>query len=458
MRSKIAFRLTVLARLGAGVFLVGSLVMIAVQAQAAQSQPPPIHMMEIKGVINPLTARYLERSLAEAEREGAGLLVMRLDTPGGLDTATREMTQTMLASRVPVIVYVTPPGARAASAGMFLTLASHVAVMAPGTNIGAAHPVSLGEQVQPDETMSNKIAQDAAATARALAAERGRNADWAEQAVLESKSLTSAEALELRVIDMIAVDMDDLLSQLDGRVVMTAAGEVTLHTRGAEVVDAPMNFAERLLHIITDPNIAFLLVTLGLYGLLIEFQTPGFGLPGAVGIIALVLSFVAFGSLPLNWAGLGLIALGIILLAVEVFSPGFGATGAAGLVMFALGALMLYRPFGPVAPTLPAVSINPWLVVAITGATGLLMLFVLRKGLQAQRAPAITDMQKFIWMVGQATTDLTPIGTAQIGSELWTAVADGDQPIRAGERVMVVAVDGIMLRVRPAASALPKNE
>ncbi|MEK7784223.1 MAG: hypothetical protein AAB658_02200 [Chloroflexota bacterium] len=245
MRSNIAFHLAVLARLGAGVFLIGSLAlglaMIVAQAQAAQGQPPPIHVIEIKGVINPLTARYLERALAGAEREGAGLLVMRLDTPGGLDTAMREMTQAMLAARLPVVVYVAPPGARAASAGMFLTLAAHVAAMAPGTNIGAAHPVGLGEQL--DEVMSRKIAQDATALARTLAAERSRNADWAEQAVLESASLTSAEALELGVVEIIAVDMNDLLAQLDGRIVTTAAGEVTLHTRGAAVVDAPMNFA-----------------------------------------------------------------------------------------------------------------------------------------------------------------------------------------------------------------------
>ena len=453
MRSNIAFRLAVLARPVAGVFLIGGLAlglaMMAAQAQAAQGQPPPIHVIEIKGVINPLTARYLERALAEAEREGAGLLVMRLDTPGGLDTAMREMTQAMLAARVPVAVYVAPPGARAASAGMFLTLASHVAAMAPGTNIGAAHPVSLGEQLQQDEVMATKVAQDAAATARALAVERGRNAEWAEKAVLDSASLTSAEALEHKVIDLIAVDMNDLLAQLDGRVVTTAAGEAILRTHGAAVVDVPMNFAEQLLHVITDPNIAFLLITLGLYALLIEFQAPGFGLPGAVGIIALALAFVAFGSLPLNWAGLGLIVLGIILLAVEAFSPGFGALGVSGLVMFALGALMLYQPFGPASPALPAVAVNPWLVAAITLTTGALVFFAVGKGLQAQRAPAISDVpRRMIGRTGQATIDLAPVGTAQIGSELWTAIANDGQPIQAGESVVVVAVEGITVRVR----------
>lgn len=453
-------RRVVLARVGAGAFLIGGLAlgpaMIATQAQGAQGQPAPIHVIEIKGVINPLTARYLERALANAEREGAGLLVMRLDTPGGLDSAMREMTKALLAARVPVAAYVAPPGARAASAGMFLALAAHVAAMAPGTNIGAAHPVSLGEQL--DETASSKAAQDAAATARALAAERGRNAEWAEKAVFESESLTSIEALEQDVIDILAVDVDDLLNQLNGREVMTAAGVITLHTRGAAVVGVPMNFAEQLLHVITDPNIALLLITLGLYAVLIEFQAPGFGLPGAVGVIALVLAFVGLGSLPLNWAGLGLIVLGVILVAVEAFSPGFGALGVGGLVMFALGALMLYRPFGPASPTLPNVTVNPWMVAALTLATGALIFFGVGKALQARRAPAISDVpRRMIGSVGQATTDLAPVGTAQIGSELWTAVADDGQPIQAGESVVVVAVEGITVRVRRIESFRPRT-
>ena len=422
----------------------------------AQSQSPTIHVIEVKGVINSLTARYLERAMADAERDGAGLLVMRLDTPGGLDSAMREMTQAILAARVPVAVYVAPSGARAASAGMFLTLASHVAAMSPGTNIGAAHPVSIGTPV--DEVMAKKIAQDAAATARTLAAQRGRNAEWAEKGVLESASMTEREALERGLIEIIAVDQSDLLTQLDGRVVTTPAGAVTLRTRGVTVNDVPMNLAEQFLHIITDPNIAFLLLTLGLYGLIIEFQSPGFGLPGTVGVIALVLAFVAFGNLPLNWAGLGLIVLGVILLIVEALSPGFGATGTAGLAMFALGALMLYRPFTPTSPAMPVVAVNPWLVAAITGGTGALIFFAVSKSIQAQRAPAISDVShRMVGAVGQATTDIALTGTAQIAGELWTAVADGNQPIHSGERVEVVAVQGITVRVRRVVETPPDN-
>ncbi len=424
---------------------------------AAQALPL-VHVIDVTGIINSLTVRYLDRALGEAERGGAAALIIRLDTPGGLDTAMREMTQAMLAARAPVVVYVAPPGARAASAGMFITLAAHVAAMAPGTNIGAAHPVSLGAQL--DEVMAQKVAQDAAATARTLAVERGRNAQWAEKAVLESASLTSAEALEQGVIEVVAVDLNDLLNQLDGRVVTTAAGLVTLRTRGAGRVDVPMNFAEQLLHVITDPNIAYLLLTLGLYALLIEFQSPGFGLPGAVGVIALVLAFVALGNLPLNWAGLGLMALGVALLVAEAFTPGFGALGASGLIMFALGSLMLYRPFGPASPAFPAVTVNPWLVAAVTAGTGALIFFAVGKALQAQRAPAISDLsQRLVGATGWARTDLAPVGAAQIGSELWTAVADAGSPlpIRAGETVVVVAVQGVALRVRRAEAARPEE-
>lgn len=432
------------------VFWIGALIIALtfqpVMAQA-QTELPPVHVIEIKGVINPLTARYLERAVAEAEQAGAGALIVQLDTPGGLDTAMREMTQAMLGSRVPIIVYVAPSGARAASAGMFLTIAAHVAAMAPGTNIGAASPVSLGGEL--DAIAYDKAAQDAAATARTLALQRGRNAEWAEKTVLDSISLTSAEALEYGLIEIIAQDMNDLLQQLDGREVITVAGPVTLHTQAAPVKTMPMNFAEQLLHVITDPNIAYLLLTLGLYALLIEFQAPGFGLPGAVGVIALVLAFVAFGSLPLNWAGIGLIALGVILFIVEAASPGLGATGIAGLIFFALGSLMLYQPIGPASPIMPALTVNPWLVAGVTVGTGVLFFWVVGKALKAQRAPVVSHVpRRLIGAIGDAKTDLAPLGTVQVDSELWSAVAEGEEPIGAGEKVKIITVDGLVLKVR----------
>jgi membrane-bound serine protease (ClpP class) len=432
------------------VFWIGALIMaLTFQPAMAQTQNEslPVHVIEIKGVINPLTARYLERALAEAEQAGAGALIVRLDSPGGLDTAMREMTQAMLSSRVPVIVYVAPSGARAASAGMFLTIASHVAAMAPGTNIGAASPVSLGGEL--DSVAYEKAVQDAAATARTLALQRGRSAAVAEKTVLDSVSLTSDEALEQGLIEIIAPDMTDLLRQLDGREVTTAAGSVTLNTEDAAVKDTPMNFAEQLLHVITDPNIAYLLLTLGLYALLIEFQAPGFGLPGAVGVIALVLAFVAFGSLPLNWAGIGLIVLGVILFIVEAASPGLGATGIAGLIFFALGSLMLYQPIGPASPIMPTVTVNPWLVAGVTVGTGVLFFWAVGNALKAQRAPAVSDVsQRLIGTIGEVTTEIAPYGTVQVGSELWSAVAEGEELIGAGERVEVIAVEGLVLKVR----------
>jgi len=441
-------------RLGGTIWLA-ALLLLATFPLPARASTGQVQVIDIQGVINPLSARYLERTLAAAEEAGATLVVVRLDTPGGLDSATREMSQALLAARVPVVVYVTPAGARAASAGLFITLAAHVAAMTPGTNIGAAHPVALGGQAQ-DEVMAGKVAQDAAATVRALALERGRDPEWAEKAVLDSLSYTYAEALAHGLIDLVAVDLPDLLTQLDGRTVKTAAGEVTLQTGALTLTETPMNFAERLLHLITDPNIAFLLLTLGLYGLIIEFQAPGFGLPGGVGVMALVLAFVAFGSLPLNWAGVGLIVLGMILLGAEAFTPGFGAMGLAGLAMFTLGALMLYRPFTPTAPALPVVTISPWLIVTITGLTALLLLLVVRSGVKAQRLLPVSDAaHRLVGVAGVATTDLTPVGTAQIESELWTVVADGAEPVRTGDKIVVTAMTGLTLRVRPVTKIPP---
>ncbi len=436
----------------------------ATRAPTAGDRSPRIHLIEVTGVINPLTTSYLQRALAEAERDSAELVIMRLDTPGGLDAAMREMTQVMLSSPVPVAVYVSPAGARAASAGMFLTLAAHVAAMAPGTNIGAAHPVALGAEV--DETRMQKIAQDAAAMARSLAAARGRNPEWAERAVLDSISLTSAEALQHGLIDLVAADMDDLFVQLDGRLVNTVAGPVALRTAGAQTVPAPMNFAERLLHIVTDPNIAYLLLSLGAIALVIELQIPGFGLPGAVGVISLALAFVAFGSLPLNWAGIALIAPGILLIVVEVLSPGFGAPGLAGIAFFALGSLMLYRPFTPPTPTMPVVAVSPWLVGGVTASVTAFLFLAVGKGLRAQRLPVLSDAaQRLAGAEGFVRTEVgraNAVGVVQIGSETWSAIADaaedGALPIRVGERVAVVGVKGIALRVRRVGTPGPDTD
>jgi len=404
-----------------------------------------VHVLTVRGVINPLTTGYLKRALKQAKAEGATAVVLQLDTPGGLEGAMREMTQAMLNSPLPVVVYVAPAGARATSAGLFITLAAHVAAMAPGTNIGAAHPVALGGEVEP--AMVEKMVSDAAATARALAEQRGRDPEWAEKAVRESLSLTASEALARGVVDLIAPDLETLLAEIDGRAVETTQGAVTLCTRGAAVVAVPMNLIEQLLHVITDPNLAYLLLVLGMWALIIEFQEPGVLVPGISGVIMLILAFAALGSLPLNWAGVAFLILAAILLVAELYEPDFGVLGVGSLVAFVLGSLLLFRPFVPPSPVMPAVHVNPWLVTATASGMAALAFLALAAGLQAQRMPALGGPDRLVGQRGWATSDLTPTGTVQVAGELWTATAE-EPSIAAGESVEVIAVEGVRLRVR----------
>ena len=424
--------------------LVAMLIALSSPLQAETERH--VQVLTVKGVINPLSAGYLNRALKQAEAEGAAAVILQLDTPGGLDSAMREMTQAMMNSPLPVVVYVAPAGARAASAGLFITLAAHVAVMAPGTNIGAAHPVALGgEEVEP--AMVEKMVSDAAATARALAEQRGRDPEWAEKAVRESLSMTDREALARGVVDLIAPDLETLLAEIDGRTVETTRGTVTLRTRGAAVVAVPMNLIEQLLHVITDPNLAYLLLVLGMWGLIIEFQEPGALLPGISGVIMLILAFAALGSLPLNWAGVAFLILAAILLVAELYEPGLSVLGAGSIVAFVLGSLLLFRPFVPPSPVMPAVQVNPWLVAATAGGMATLAFLALRAGLRAQRTPVLSGPGRLVGQTGWATTDLAPSGTVQVAGELWTATAE-EAPIAAGEAVEVIAVERVRLRVR----------
>lgn len=408
-----------------------------------------VQVLTVKGVINPLTAGYLNRALKQAEAEGATAVILQLDTPGGLEGAMREITQAMLNSPLPVVVYVAPAGARATSAGLFITLAAHVAAMAPSTNIGAAHPVALGRGVggEVESAIIEKMVSDAAATARALAERRGRDPEWAEKAVRESLSLTCREALARGVVDLIAPDLQTLLAEIDGWTVETTQGAVTLRTQGAAVVMVPMNLIERLLHVITDPNLAYLLLVLGMWALIIEFQEPGALVPGISGVIMLILAFAALGSLPLNWAGLAFLILAAILLVAELYEPDFGVLGVGSLVAFVLGSLLLFRPFVPPSPVMPAVQVNPWLVATTAGVMAALAILALRAGLRAQRMPVLSGPGRLVGQTGWATTDLTPEGTVQVAGELWTATAE-EPSIAAGEAVEVIAVERVRLRVR----------
>lgn len=407
-----------------------------------------VEVINVTGVIDPVNAQYFVRAAAQAERNGAEVLIVRLDTPGGLDGPMRTIIRRMLSSTVPVVVYVSPPGARAASAGVFITVAADVAAMSPGTNIGAAHPVAGGGETL-DATMNEKVTNDAVAYIRSIAAQKGHNPDWAEEAVRKSVSITEEQALELGVIDLVAEDLDQLLTKLDGRQVTTLAGERVLSTRGAHVQRTDMNFLESLLHVIVDPNIAYLLLTIGMAALLAEFYNPGALLPGITGVICLILFFVATESLPMNWAGVALIMIAIGLFVGDLMATTHGVLTVGGVVSFVLGSLLLFSPYTPAAPEMPSLRVNPWLVAIMTLMLAGLFTFALGTGLRAQRRAVTSGVETVVGQVGVATSDLTPAGTVLVQSETWSAVAEGEE-IKQGQRVQVVAVEGLRVKVRRA--------
>lgn len=409
-----------------------------------------VHLLTVEGVINPLTAEYLAGGLERAASEQAAAVVVQLNTPGGLERSMRRMVEAILGSPVPVIVYVTPGGGRAASAGMFITLAGHVAAMSPGTNIGAAHPVGLGGDA--DEVRQAKVVKDAAALARGLATMRGRNAAWAEEAVFESVSITAREAMDREVIDLVAADLDALLRRVDGETVRTAAGAAELSTAGAPIDRRPMSLPSRILHAITDPNVAYLLFTLGMVGLMAELYNPGILFPGITGAISLLLAFTAFGSLPLNWAAVALLVLAAALFVADLYTEGLGVLAVGGLVAFVLGSLLLYSPFSPTSPAVPDVGVSVWLIAVMALAIAGFFFFVIQALVRAQRRPVSTGAEALVGRPGTATSELAPEGTVRVDSESWHAVAE-DGTIHAGEPVQVVGVQGVTLRVKRNGSA-----
>ncbi len=403
-----------------------------------------VDLITVEGVIDPFTAQYVERGLDIAQRDGAQCLVIELDTPGGSDVPMRVIVQEMLNSSVPIVVYVAPAGARAGSAGVFITLAANIAAMAPGTNIGAAHPVAMpGTEIT--EIMEQKTTSDAAAYVRAVAEKRGRNAEWAEKAVRESASIIAREAVEYQVVDLTADDLMDLLDKIDGREVITADGPVTLSTRDAPVRTIGMNFAENFLHVIVDPNIAYLLLSIGTLALVAEFYHPGAILPAVTGGICLILAFVAFGSLPVNWGGVALIVLAVILFVVDIKVAGF-MLSVGGAIAFVLGSLMLFSPFAPPSPTMPHLTVSWPLIVLMTVTIASFFLFALSAGIRAQRAKVASGIESMVGATGIATMDLEPWGTVQVKSELWSAVAE-EGSIKKGEQIRVVGTKGVRLRV-----------
>jgi membrane-bound serine protease (ClpP class) len=424
--------------------MAGALLLLAALAGAATpaTAAQPVSLIDLDGAITPITDRLLTMAVERAQADGAQALVVQLNTPGGLERSMRTMAQTILNAGVPVIVYVAPTGARAASAGVFITMAAHVAAMAPATNIGAAHPVTAGGGDMGKE-MSKKVANDAAAFARSLAAERGRNVDWAEKAVRSSVSVTEREAVKLKVVDLVADNLQDLLAKVDGRVVKTARGTVTLQTRDAPIKRIEIRFRDRFLALITDPNIAYILMMVGMLGIFFELQNPGVVLPGVIGGISLILAFFAFQSLPINWAGVLLILFGIGLLIAEIKIASHGVLTIGGVISMVLGSFMLYDA--------PEVGFRvSWAVIVPTvGATAGLFVWAVSAGVRAMRRPAVTGVAGMVGRLAVARGNLGPEGHVNVDGEIWRAVAEGGA-IPAGEKVRVTAVDGLTLRVSRA--------
>lgn len=419
-------------------FLFSLLLLFFILSTPIRSQT--VVTAKIDGAINPAAAEFIHRSLQKATEIEAECLIIYLNTPGGLLKSTRVIVSDFLSAKVPVVVYVSPSGSQAASAGVFITLAGHVAAMAPGTNIGAAHPVSL--QGQQDSIMMEKATNDAAAFIRTIAENRKRNLAWAEEAVRKSLSITETEALKKQVIDLVAKDLTHLLEQLDGRKIETVSGEVTLQTRNAKIEKLEMGWAEDILNILSDPNIAYILLMLGVYGLLFELYNPGAIFPGVVGVISIILAFYSLHTLPVNYAGLALIIFAIILFIAELKIPSYGLLTIGGIISFVLGSLMLIRS----ESGLEFIAISESVIITTVLLTIIFFLFVIGFGLKAQRRKPTTGSAGIIGEVGVTFTALNPYGKVKVHGEIWNAVTVSGK-ITKGERVKVVSIESFTLKV-----------
>ena len=437
-----------------------SMAMLVVAASLLLSSIPAgstersIIQLSIDGIIGPATDDYVERALDSAAMGGAELVVIRMDTPGGLDTAMRAIIKNITNSRVPVASYVAPSGARAASAGTYILYASHIAAMAPGTNLGAATPVQLGgispsdipdikakqkDEQPPADTMKQKSINDAVAYIQSLAQLRGRNQDWAEQAVREAASLPATEALKLNVIDIVATSVADLLMQVDGREVLVQGQTRLLNTAGLTVNPLEPDWRSRLLAVITNPNIAYILMLIGIYGLILEFSNPGAIVPGTVGAICLLLALYAFQLLPISYAGMGLILLGIFLMVAEAYEPSFGVLGIGGLIAFVIGSIILMDTDAPGF----GIDIAVIIVFAITSV--LVFMVAIGMALKARRRPVVSGMEEMVGGIGTVIADFAEQGKVAIHSETWNAHSHA--PMQKGQQVKVTAIKGLTLEV-----------
>jgi membrane-bound serine protease (ClpP class) len=402
-----------------------------------------VHVIRLEATINPATADYIHQSIQRATDAGATCLVIELNTPGGLLKSTREIVSNLLTSRIPVVVYVSPAGAQAASAGAFILLASHVAAMAPGTNVGAAHPVGMqgGEQ---DSVMSAKATNDAAAFIRSISEKRHRNIRWAEDAVRHSTALSETEALRDTVIEVIAPSVEELLRQIDGRTVTVDTGTVILHTAGIAVERREMDWKHSLLDMLSDPNFAYIFFLLGLYGLIFELYNPGSVLPGVVGAISIILAFYSMHTLPVNYAGLGLILVGIVLFILELKITSYGMLTVAGALSLFLGSVMLIDT----TPGIEIFHISWFVIIPSVLFSVLFFAFALGAGVAAQLRKPTTGEEGLVGETGVALQDLSPEGRVRVHGELWSATAERTH-IKAGTAVTVVSVNGLHLIVRP---------
>ncbi len=423
-------------------------------------------MLEFKGAIGPAISDFIQRNIEKASMDGAKAVILKMDTPGGLDSSMRDIIKAILSSPIPVITYVAPSGARAASAGTYILYASHVAVMAPATNVGAATPVPIGPGAMPGDekekkptseddeaekgkdapaspqgAMQRKIINDAVAYIRSLADLRGRNADWAEKAVRSGESLTAEAALEQNVIDLMADDMESLLTQLDGRTVKVQSGERILDSEGWTVVTVEPDWRTKFLAVITNPNVAYLLMLLGVYGLLFELYNPGAMIPGLVGAISLLLALYAFQVLPVNYAGAALILLGIALMVTELVTPTFGAIGVAGVVAFIVGSIILFDT------DVEGYQVSMPLVISVGLAAGVLFSATIMIALRQRRRPVVSGQEEMIGAMAEALENFDESGKVRAHSEIWSARTQ--QPVKTGQKLRIKNIHGLILEVEP---------
>jgi membrane-bound serine protease (ClpP class) len=437
---------------------------------------PKAVFVTVSGAIGPATKDYLVRSLEKASNSGATLFIIKMDTPGGLDSSMRDINQAILSSRIPVVTYVAPSGARAASAGTYILYASHIAAMAPATNLGAATPVQIGgggglpgspgrgngdqndepsadkepaadkkPTTQPPpsnkDALARKAINDAVAYIKGLAELRGRNKDWAEQAVRQAASLSAQEALEQNVIDLIATNMSDLLNQIHGKTVNVLDQEFVLHTEGIIVEHIEPDWRNQLLSIITDPNVAYILMLIGIYGLIFEFSNPGAMFPGIIGAICLLLALFAFQVLPINYAGFALIILGIVLMVGEAFVPSFGALGIGGVIAFVIGSVILMDT------DVPGYGVSLPLIASFALVSSALFVIVLVMALKARRQPVVSGPEELVGATAEVLKEFDSDGLVHVHGENWSAHTE--VPLQKGQKVRVLKMDGLTLWVEP---------